>query len=39
MPAQSSAKIEIEGQSDALRLTAEDASIDEVLAHCQPSAI
>jgi hypothetical protein len=32
MPAQSSAKIEIEGQSDALRLTAEDASIDEVLA-------
>jgi hypothetical protein len=32
MPPQSSAKIEIEGQSDALRLTAEDASIDEVLA-------
>jgi hypothetical protein len=31
MPAPASAKIEVEGQSDALRLTAEDASIDEVL--------
>ena len=32
MPARSSAKIEFEGQLDALRLTAEDASIDDVLA-------
>ena len=32
MPAWPSAKIEVEGQLDALRLTAEDASIDEILA-------
>ncbi len=32
MPARPSAKIEVAGQWDALRLTAEDASIDEILA-------
>jgi hypothetical protein len=32
MPAPASAKIEIEGRSDALRLEAQDASLEEVLA-------
>src|SRR6266568_8741129 len=32
MPAPASAKIEVEGQSDTVRLMAEDASLNEVLA-------